>query len=212
MTSERREEARDWLAVLEEARALTRGHFRLSSGLHSPAYVQCARLTEEPRRARRAGEALAAALVARLGEAPGSVLAPAMGGLLIGHEVASALGVPFRFTERAADGAMALRRGFALAPGERVAVVEDVVTTGRSTRETIELAEARGARVVGVGALLDRSGGGEGRSPFRVPFVALARLDLPTWPAEECPRCAAGEPVEKPGSRPEAEPQRDRAS
>jgi orotate phosphoribosyltransferase len=98
---------------------------------------------------------------------------------------------------------MALRRGFALAAGERVAVVEDVVTTGRSTRETIELAEAGGARVVGVGALLDRSGGGEEGAPFAVPFVALARLDLPTWRPEECPRCAAGEPVEKPGSRPE---------
>jgi orotate phosphoribosyltransferase len=206
MTGRRHEDADGWLAVLEEARALTRGHFRLSSGLHSPADVQCARLTEEPRRARRAGEALAAALVARLGAAPDSVLAPAMGGLLIGHEVAAALGVPFRFTERAADGAMALRRGFTLAAGERVVVVEDVVTTGRSTRETIELAEARGARVVGVGALLDRSGGGEEQAPFAVPFVALARLDLPTWRPEECPRCAAGEAVEKPGSRPDARP------
>lgn len=204
MTSRRHEDADGWLAALEEARALTRGHFRLSSGLHSPAYVQCARLTEEPRRARRAGEALAAALVARLGAAPDSVLAPAMGGLLIGHEVAAALGVPFRFTERTPDGAMALRRGFTLAAGERVVVVEDVVTTGRSTRETIELAEECGARVVGVGALLDRSGGGEEESPFALPFVALARLDLPTWRPEECPRCAAGEAVEKPGSRPDA--------
>jgi len=203
MTTERQA---DWLAVLEEAGALIRGHFRLSSGLHSPAYVQCARLTEDPKRARRAGAALAAALAERLGVAPDSVLAPAMGGLLIGHEVAAALGVPFRFTERDAGGAMALRRGFALAAGERVAVVEDVVTTGRSTRETIELAEAAGARVVGVGALLDRGGGGEGASPFAAPFVALARLDLPTWRPEECPRCAAGEPVEKPGSRPDAPP------
>jgi orotate phosphoribosyltransferase len=194
----------DWLATLEEARALTRGHFRLSSGLHSPAYVQCARLLEEPRRARRAGEALAAALVARLGEGaaggerPDSVLAPAMGGLLIGHEVAAALGVPFRFTERGAEGTMALRRGFELAAGERVVIVEDVVTTGRSTRETIELAERRGARVIAVGALLDRSDG----EPFDVLFVALARLALPTWSAADCPLCAAGEPVEKPGSRP----------
>jgi orotate phosphoribosyltransferase len=200
MTTERQA---DWLAVLEEAGALTRGHFRLSSGLHSPAYVQCARLTEDPARARRAGAALAAALVERLGAAPDSVLAPAMGGLLIGHEVAAALGVPFRFSERIADGTMALRRGFALAAGERVAVVEDVVTTGRSTRETIALAEAGGARVVGVGALLDRSGGGEDGSPFAVPFVSLARLDLPAWRPEECPRCAAGEPIEKPGSRPD---------
>ncbi|HEX2162863.1 MAG TPA: orotate phosphoribosyltransferase [Thermoanaerobaculia bacterium] len=188
-----------WLAELEASRALTRGHFRLSSGLHSPAYVQCAGLLEDPRRARRAGEALAAALVARLGAAPDSVLAPAMGGLLIGHETAAALGVPFRFTERAADGAMALRRGFALAPGERLVVVEDVVTTGKSTRETIDLAAAAGARAVAVGAILDRSGG----APFDAPFVALARLDLPTWTTEECPLCAAGQPVEKPGSRPD---------
>jgi orotate phosphoribosyltransferase len=176
--------------------------------------VQCARLTEDPTRARRAGAALAAALAERLGAAPDSVLAPALGGLRMGHEVAAARGGPGRFNGRDAGGALALRRGFALAAGARVAVVEDVVTTGRSTRETIELAEAAGARVAGVGALLDRSGAldrggaGEGASglPFAVPFVALARLDLPTWRPEECPRCAAGEPVEKPGSRPDVPP------
>jgi orotate phosphoribosyltransferase len=186
---------------LEAARALTHGHFRLSSGLHSPAYVQCARLLEDPRRARRAGEALGAAVVERLGAPPDSVLAPALGGLLIGHEVAAALGVPFRFTERASDGAMALRRGFELAAGERVVVVEDVVTTGRSTEETMALARQRGVRVVAVAAVLDRSGGA-GDGPFAVPFVALARLDLPTWAADACPLCAAGEPIDKPGSRP----------
>lgn len=202
MTAEERSRG-GWLATLEGARALTRGHFRLSSGLHSPAYVQCARLLEEPRRARRAGEALAAAVVELLGAPPDSVLAPAMGGLLIGHEVAVALGVPFRFTERAADGSMALRRGFELGAGERVVVVEDVVTTGRSTEETMALARQRGAEPLAVAAILDRSGAG---GPFRVPFVALARLDLPTWAADACPLCAAGEPIDKPGSRPDSEP------
>jgi orotate phosphoribosyltransferase len=188
-----------WRARLEASGALVRGHFELSSGRHSDAYVQCARLLEDPLRARAAGEALAAALRVELGAAPDSVLAPAMGALLIGHETAAALGVPFRFTERDAGGGMALRRGFHLPDGERVVIVEDVVTSGRSTRETAELARSMGAEVLAVGAILDRSGGG---NPFDVPFVALAALDLPTWTAEACPLCAEGRPVEKPGSRP----------
>ncbi|MGE5234184.1 MAG: orotate phosphoribosyltransferase, partial [Acidobacteriota bacterium] len=118
-------------ALLEESGALREGHFRLSSGLHSPAYVQCALLLQEPARARRLGGELARRLAEHR---PESVLSPALGGVVIGHEVAAALGVPFRFTERQ-EGAMALRRGFALRGGERVAVVEDVVTTGKSTRE-----------------------------------------------------------------------------
>lgn len=191
--------ATDWRAELEASGALTRGHFHLSSGLHSGAYVQCARLLESPGRARRAGAALAAELLEAVGEPPHSVLAPAMGAVLIGHEVAAALGVPFRFTERTGDGEMALRRGFRLAPGERVVIVEDAVTTGRSTRETAELARAAGAEVLAVGAILDRSGGA---ADLGVPFVALARLDLPTHRPQECPLCAAGEPVVKPGSRP----------
>jgi orotate phosphoribosyltransferase len=191
--------ALDVTALLEESGALRHGHFQLSSGLHSPAYVQCALLLELPARARRVGEALAAALSDL---APDSILSPALGGVVIGHEVAAALGVPFRFTERKGE-AMELRRGFDLRPGERVAVVEDVVTTGRSTRETAALAEARGAVVVGVGAIIDRTGKrGGGAAPFEVPFRALLALDLPFYPADGCPLCAAGGAPEKPGSRP----------
>lgn len=182
-------------AMLAESGALRRGHFRLSSGLHSPAYVQCALLLELPSRARAVG----AALAERLREhAPESVLSPALGGVIIGHEVASALGVPFRFTERQ-EGTMALRRGFAIAPAERVAVIEDVVTTGKSTRECAAVAEAAGARVVAIGSILDRSGGQHGFAP---PYAALLRLDFPTYPPESCPLCAAGGTAEKPGSRP----------
>jgi len=183
-------------AMLEQCGALRRGHFLLSSGLHSPAYVQCALLLEEPRRAREVGQALAADL-ARL--EPASVLAPALGGVIIGHEVAAALGVPFRFAER--DGEkLALRRGFALPAGERVVVIEDVVTTGKSTLETAALAEAAGACVVGIGSIIDRSGGRHG---FAAPYAALLSLDLPTYPPDACPLCAGGSTAVKPGSRPQ---------
>jgi orotate phosphoribosyltransferase len=187
-----------WEERLAAAGALLFGHFRLSSGRHSPAYVQCARLLEDPRAARAAGEALAARLARHR---PQSVLSPALGALIIGHETAAALGVPFRFTERAGE-AMALRRGFALAPGERVAVVEDAVTTGRSTLETAELARAAGAEVVAIGAIVDRSGGAH--SMGDTPFESLLALDLPTWEATECPICRDPEagPAVKPGSRP----------
>jgi orotate phosphoribosyltransferase len=182
-------------AMLAQSGALRRGHFRLSSGLHSPAYVQCALLLELPPRARSVG----AALAERLREhSPESVLSPALGGVIIGHEVASALGVPFRFTERQ-EGTMALRRGFAIAPAERVAVIEDVVTTGKSTRECAAVAEAAGARVVAIGSILDRSGGQHG---FSAPYAALLSLDFPTYPPDSCPLCAAGGTAEKPGSRP----------
>jgi orotate phosphoribosyltransferase len=187
-------DAAAWRGLLAACGALREGHFALSSGLHSPAYVQCALLLEDPARARRAGEALAR----RLADLePESVLSPALGGVLIGHETAAALRVPFRFTERK-DGRMELRRGFHLRPGERVVVVEDVVTTGKSTRETIAVAEAQGARVVGVGAILDRSGG----NPFAVALRTLLALDLPTWRPEDCPLCRKGRAPEKPGSRP----------
>lgn len=188
------------LAELEACGALRRGHFLLSSGLHSPAYVQCALYLEAPQRARRAGESIASALRER-GLAVDSVLSPALGGVVIGHEVAAALGVPFRFVER--DGAsLALRRGFALSAGERVVVIEDVVTTGKSTLEAAALAEAAGAEVVAIGSIIDRSGGRHG---FRVPYAALLRLDLPAWPAADCPLCAEGSVAVKPGSRPAAQ-------
>jgi orotate phosphoribosyltransferase len=184
-------------ALLAESGALTRGHFELSSGLHSPAYVQCALLLEDPRRARRVGRAVARLLASLRPEA---VVSPALGGLVIGHEVAEALGVPFRFTERK-DGAMTLRRGFRLAPGERVVVVEDVVTTGRSTKEAAAVAEAAGGRVAAVGAIVDRTGG---REVFDVPFFHLLELDLPAWQPAECPLCQEGRPIDKPGSRADA--------
>jgi orotate phosphoribosyltransferase len=183
-------------ALLEESGALRHGHFLLSSGLHSPAYVQCALLLEHPLRARRVGAALAAELAPY---APQSILSPALGGVLIGHEVAAALSVPFRFCERDGDR-MALRRGFEIAAGERVAVVEDVVTTGKSTRETADLAVAAGAAIVAVGAIIDRSGGVS--APLAAPFTALLRLELAAYRPDECPLCRAGGPPEKPGSRP----------
>jgi orotate phosphoribosyltransferase len=184
------------MQMLEESGALRRGHFLLSSGLHSTAYVQCAMLLEDPVRARKVGSDLAELLRSYH---PDSVLAPALGGVVIGHEVAAALGVPFRFTERKGDE-MGLRRGFSLRQGERVVIVEDVVTTGRSTLETAALATARGARVVAIGAIIDRTAG---RDPFDVPFKALLELDLPSYAPGECPSCRTGVPAEKPGSRPE---------
>jgi orotate phosphoribosyltransferase len=191
-------EQRILMQMLEESGALRRGHFLLSSGLHSEAYVQCALLLEDPVRARKVGQDLAERLRAFH---PDSVLSPALGGVIIGHEVAAGLGVPFRFTERKGEE-MGLRRGFTLKQGERVVVVEDVVTTGRSTLETAALATARGARVVAVGAIIDRTGG---RDPFDVPFRALMELDLQAYSPAECPVCRAGGlPAEKPGSRPEA--------
>jgi len=183
-------------ALLARTGALLSGHFRLSSGRHSARYVQCARLLEQPREAREVGRRLAAATADLEAE---SVLSPALGAMLIGYEVAAALGLPFRFVER--DGeAMALRRGFTLAPGERVLVVEDVVTTGGSVRETIGVAEAARARVVGVGAIVDRSAA---RPPFGVPLRALLEVDATSFAPGDCPQCRAREPLTRPGSRPE---------
>lgn len=174
--------------------ALLEGHFRLTSGLHSPGYLQCALVLQHPREA----EACGAELAERLrGLGARTVLSPALGGIVIGHEVGRALGVRAIFAERQ-DGALTLRRGFLLEPGETVVVVEDVVTTGGSTRETIEVARAAGARVVGAGAIIDRSGGGQ---KLDVPFHALAQVSLPTYDPASCPLCASGQPVVKPGSR-----------
>jgi orotate phosphoribosyltransferase len=184
--------------LLEASGALCRGHFLLSSGRHSPAYVQCALLLEDPVRARRVGAELAEELRAFH---PDSVLSPALGGIIIGHEVAAALGVPFRFAERKGE-ALGLRRGFNLRQGERVVIVEDVVTTGRSTLETAALATGRGARVVAIGAIIDRTGG---QAPFDVPYRTLMALDLPSYAPADCPQCQAGSSPEKPGSRPGGE-------
>ncbi|MGH9380539.1 MAG: orotate phosphoribosyltransferase [Thermoanaerobaculia bacterium] len=179
--------------LLRESGALREGHFELSSGLHSSGYVQCALLLELPARARQVGEWLASRLAAH---GPDSVLSPALGGLIIGHETAASLGVPFRFVERR-EGSFTLRRGFHLQAGERVAVVEDVVTTGRSTQEAASVARGLGAEVVAFGAIVDRGTG----SGFNAPFEALLRLDLPAWEAAACPLCARGTDTESPGSR-----------
>lgn len=181
--------------LLRETGALLEGHFLLSSGLHSAGYVQCALLLQNPRISRQIGERLAGKLASL---SPESVLAPALGGVIIGHEVAVALDVPFRFTERVGES-MALRRGFAVDPGERIVLLEDVVTTGRSSLEAMSVAEEQGARIIGVGSILDRTGG---VNPFGVPFESLWTLSLETYPVESCPLCAAGKPVTKPGSRP----------
>jgi orotate phosphoribosyltransferase len=176
--------------------ALLEGHFRLTSGLHSSGYLQCALVLQHPREA----EACGAAIAARVrGLAPQAVLSPALGGIVIGQEVARALGVRAIFAERqAGGGALTLRRGFTIAPGERVLVVEDVVTTGGSTRETIDVARAAGAEVVGAASIIDRSGG---QQALDVPYHALATIALPTYAPEECPLCKAGSEAVKPGSR-----------
>jgi orotate phosphoribosyltransferase len=178
--------------------ALLEGHFRLSSGLHSPNYLQCALVLQHPAEAEALGRALGAALGAALGGvAPTAVLSPALGGLIIGHEVARALGVRAIFAERS-EGVLTLRRGFDLTPGDRVVIVEDVLTTGGSTRETMEVARQRGAAVVAAAAVINRSGSA---TPVDVPFVALAALAPPTYKPEACPFCQQGIPVTKPGSR-----------
>jgi orotate phosphoribosyltransferase len=174
--------------------ALLEGHFRLTSGLHSPGYLQCALVLQYPREAEACGAAIAELVRA---QAPQAVLAPALGGIVIGQEVARALGVRALFAERQ-DGRLMLRRGFSLQPGERVLVVEDVVTTGGSTRETIEVARAAGAQVTGAAAIIDRSGG---QPQLDVPFTALATISLPTYQPESCPLCAQGSTAVKPGSR-----------
>jgi orotate phosphoribosyltransferase len=188
----------EWLDVFVRKGAVLEGHFLLTSGLHSPRYVQCARVLTDPPLATRLGEALAALLRPLVGEkGPGAVVAPALGGILVAHEVARALGCRALFTERQ-DGAMALRRGFALAPGEPVVVVEDAITTGGSTREVIDAVRAQGAHVAAAGCLIDRSTSLD----LGVAHRSLVRLDVPTWRAEACPLCASGSRPEKPGSRP----------
>jgi orotate phosphoribosyltransferase len=172
------------------------GHFRLSSGLHSPGYMQSAIVLQHPADAAALGSAIAAR-VTQLH--PTVVLSPAIGGLIIGHEVARALRVRAIFAERAGGTALTLRRGFTLAAADRVLVIEDVFTTGKSTRETIAVAHEAGATVVGAAAIVDRSGGA---IDFGVPSFALVSLAVPTYEPDTCPLCAKAIPVEKPGSRP----------
>ncbi len=183
---------------LTECGAHQRGHFLLSSGLHSADYLQCALYLAQPRRAERAGRLLADA-VSDAGIDSEVVVAPAMGGLIIGHETARALDRPFIFTERA-DGAMVLRRGFGIEHRQRVLVVEDVVTTGRSTREVIEILANLGAEVTGIASMINRSGNPQPFSPR--PSRALLDIDFPTWTTGDCRLCRDGVPIAKPGSRP----------
>jgi orotate phosphoribosyltransferase len=189
------------LEDMTAAGALLEGHFKLSSGRHSSRYMQCALYLAEPARAEAAGRQLAARLKNAAAQV---VVAPALGGVIIGHEVARALvDVPFYFTERA-EGEMVLRRGFAVEPGSRVLVVEDVVTTGGSTREVMDVVSRQGGVVVGVAAIVNRSGQ---ENPFApLPFTALLTVEVPSWPPEACPLCASGVPIAKPGSRPDAGP------
>ena len=178
----------------ENTGALLKGHFRLSSGLHSDTYLQCARLLQWPERAEAAGRALAE----KLSEfSPGVIVSPALGGIVIGHETARALGVASLFAERR-EGGFVLRRGFRLAAGERAAVVEDVFTTGKSTREVIETVEAAGARVVAAGSIVDR---GLASGALGVAARSLLSLPVPAWPEADCPLCRAGTPLDTPGSR-----------
>ena len=182
------------LNLFRESGALLEGHFRLSSGLHSAGYLQSALVLQHPAHAETLGRALAGKLD---GLRATAVLSPALGGLIIGHEVARALGVRAIFAERQ-DGVLTLRRGFSLSPADRVVIIEDVVTTGGSTRETIAVAEASGATVVGAGAIVDRSGGA---SKLNVPFSSLVTLTLATHQPDACPMCQAGMAITKPGSR-----------
>ncbi len=197
-----------FLDLFKETGAYLRGHFRLTSGLHSPEYLQSALVLQYPRHAQFLGARLAQELKTAAGGAEIEVVAsPAVGGIVIGHEVARALGARAIFTERGPDGKMTLRRGFAVSPGESVAVVEDVITTGGSTREVIEVMRAGGASVVSAGSIVDRS---SGTVDLGVPRVALLTLSVVCYPPENCPLCHKGVPVVKPGSRPspENEPQR----
>jgi orotate phosphoribosyltransferase len=184
------------LEIFKQSGALLEGHFKLTSGLHSDRYLQCALVLQHPDHAAALGRALASRL-RELADSPDLVIAPALGGILVAHEVARSLGVRGLFAERQ-DGVLTLRRGFRIEPGERCYVVEDVVTTGGSTRETMEVAQRAGARVIAAGSLIDRSGG---RTDLGVPRAALAVLDVPTYQPDSCPLCQAGSVAVKPGSR-----------
>jgi orotate phosphoribosyltransferase len=192
------------LRMFETTGAIRHGHFELSSGLHSGTYVQCALVLQYPRYAEKLGQALAALFSDTM---IGAVVSPAIGGLIIGQEVARALpeprkssggGVPAMFVERDGSGMMTLRRGFSLTREQHVLVVEDVWTTGGSTQEAIRVAEEAGARVVAAGALIDRSGG---NLEFEVEAQSLLQLPISSYEPEDCPMCRGGGVAQKPGSR-----------
>ena len=188
------------LAEFRAADALLEGHFILSSGLRSPRYLQCARVLMDPARAERLARALADKLPAELRDSIDAVVSPAMGGVIIGHEMGRALKKPAMFVERP-EGTFHLRRGFALEAGDKVLMVEDVVTTGLSSKEAIAAIEDAGGVVVAEAALVDRSGG---KAELGVPFIPLIRIDVPTYDANDLPDELAAIPAVKPGSRAEA--------
>jgi len=182
------------ITKFQESGALMTGHFVLSSGLHSGVYLQCAIALQSPVVAAEFGAAIAKRFQNDQIE---TVASPALGGLIIGYEVARHLGARFLWTERA-NGEMTLRRGFSIRAGERVLVVEDVVTTGGSTRETIEVLSSLGATIVAAASIIDRSGG---RAEVGVPRFSLAMIDVPAVAPADCDACKRGEPILKPGSR-----------
>lgn len=186
------------LAEFRESKAMLEGHFLLTSGLHSPVYLQCARVLMDPRRAERLCRALADKIIGRLGpDAIDCVVSPALGGIVVGYEVARQLGVDALFAERA-DGGFTLRRGFELEPGTRVLMAEDVVTTGLSSRECIACIREYGGTVVAASCLADRS---DGEVDVGVPLISLIGLKVPSYPADSMPPELARLPAVKPGSR-----------
>ena len=185
------------LAEFRAADALLEGHFILSSGLRSPRYLQCARVLMDGSRAERLARALAETIPADLRQSIDTIVSPAMGGVIIGHEMGRALGKPAMFVERP-EGTFHLRRGFALPPGANVLMVEDVVTTGLSSKEAIAAIEDAGGKVVAAASLVDRSGG---TVELGVPYFPLIRIDVPTYSADDLPEDLAAIPAVKPGSR-----------
>ena len=186
---------KELLKIFKSEKALLTGHFLLSSGLHSPNYMQCALVLQKPALA----EKLCRALAGKISRRPDVVIGPALGGMIVSYEMGRALKVRSIFAERA-DGDFTLRRGFGLRKKEKVLVVEDVVTTGKSTREVVALAEERGAEVVGVACLVDRS---DGAAVFVHDFYSLLTLHIPVYKPGDCPLCRGGKiPLTKPGSRP----------
>ena len=181
------------LAILDRAGARLEGHFRLTSGRHAGIYMQCGRVFQHADMT----EELCRALAGRFTDVD-AVVGPAVGAVIMAYEVSRHLKCPNIFTERE-NGGMTLRRGFSIKPGERVLVVEDAITTGGTVKEVIALCREHGANVIGVGALVDRTGG---NNPFDVSLEALAKMDIPSWDAEDCPLCKEGVPCVKPGSRP----------
>jgi orotate phosphoribosyltransferase len=187
------------LDLFEQTGAYLRGHFRLTSGLHSGSYLQSALVLQHPQYAERLGRELARMLSGLAPEKVSLIISPALGGLIVGHETARALGVRFLFTERDADRRMSLRRGFSIGAGERAFIVEDVITTGGSTKEVIDIVRAAGGIAVAAGSIIDRSGGA---ADLGIPRVALETLTVEAFDPAQCPMCQKGEPVTKPGSRP----------